>query len=264
MWSLIPLTGKLPAENCMIRIMPAAIACLLLFAGCSTTSKTTSSKQTPTDQNKFSKVLLDSVEMHAFHFEWLTGKAKVEVLDGAEKTEFTASLRIRYDSAIWISISPALGLEAARVLLTSDSIHIIDRINNERLGTDYFFFQRYTSFPVSFVVLQDLIKGAPLYIDEKELDVSGNDSAYFLHWKSGTQSSNITLDRMFRPVMQNITDSGSASINILQQQYDIPYTSAFSLWRKIEMMRPQQMQIIITFSKIKINEPVKLPFNQKD
>lgn len=248
----------------MIRIIPAAIACLLLFAGCKTTSKTTATKQAPADKNKISKALLDSMELHAFHFEWFTAKSKVEVLQGQDKTEFTASLRIRHDSAIWISISPALGLEAARVLMTRDSIHIIDRINNERYSTDYHFFQHYTAFPVTFVMIQDLIKGAPLYIDEKEFDVSGNDSAYFLHWQNSAQSNHVTLDRMYRPVRQNITDSSSASISILQQQYDIPYTSAFSLWRKIEMMRPQQMQIIITFSKIKINEPVQLPFNKKD
>ena len=34
------------------------------------------------------------------------------------------------DSAIWLSISPLLGIEAVRVLLTKDSVKALDRLNN--------------------------------------------------------------------------------------------------------------------------------------
>ncbi|MBX7109496.1 MAG: DUF4292 domain-containing protein [Chitinophagales bacterium] len=248
----------------MIKIIPAAISCLLLFAGCETTSKITTAPVAATAKNSASKALLDSVRMHAFYFDWFTGKAKVEVLQGTDKTEFTASLRMRQDSAIWVSISPALGIEAARVLMTKDSVHIIDRINNEQYSTDYHIFNQYTSLPVTFSLIQDLITGAPLIIGEQEFVVAENDSAYILQWQNAMQSNRIAVDRNFRPVEQHITDSTMAGVNITQRQYDIPYTSPFSLWRKIEMIRPRQMEIILTFSKIRINEPVKLPFNGKD
>ena len=35
---------------------------------------------------------------------------------------FTLNVRMARDSVIWMSISPALGVEAARVLLTPDSV----------------------------------------------------------------------------------------------------------------------------------------------
>ncbi|MBK9730800.1 MAG: DUF4292 domain-containing protein [Chitinophagaceae bacterium] len=248
----------------MIKFFFAAIACIIILAGCKTTSKVTTASKQSDVKNNASQAMLDSLEKHAFRFEWFTGKAKVEILQGTDKTEFTANLRIRNDSAIWVSISPALGLEVARVLLTKDSIRIIDRLNNDYDSKDYHFFKTFTSFPITYDVVQDLIEGTPLFINNREFNVDRTDSTYSLKWEQSSQTNLILLDHKFLEKKQTVTDSTTASMNIIQQQYDIPYTSAFSLWRKIELIRPQQMQIVITFSKIKINEPVKLPFTVKD
>ena len=231
---------------------------LLIVQGCKTTSRLPASGQTTSNS---AKVLMDSMQRHAFYFEWFTGKAKVEVYEGSNKTEFTASIRMRKDSAIWLSVSPALGLEVARVLITRDSIRVIDRLNGEYYSKDYRYFTTYTSMQVTYDLLQDLISGVPLFLDSQTFEATRSDSAYRLVSTSGRQSNVINLNGVFLPVQQTISDSAMATLSISQQQYEIPYTSPFSLWRKIELRQPQAMEIIITFSKIKVNEPVKLPFS---
>ena len=147
MWIPIPLIKRSQGKNYMIRAISSiaffftskprsrfftipVISCffftLLIVQGCKTTSRLPASGQTTSNSTK---VLMDSMQRHAFYFEWVTGKAKVEVYEGTNKTEFTASIRMRKDSAIWLSVSPALGLEVARVLITRDSIRVIDRLN---------------------------------------------------------------------------------------------------------------------------------------
>ncbi|MEO6166767.1 MAG: DUF4292 domain-containing protein [Chitinophagales bacterium] len=247
----------------MIRRCITCAIFIIVLAGCKTSSVVTSTPSAPVVKNNASRDILDSMQRHAFNFEWFTGKAKVEIVQGTDKTEFTASLRMRKDSAIWISVSPALGLEVARVLMTKDSIRVIDRLNGEYYSKDYHFFKTYTALPVTFEVMQDMIEGSPLFMDGKEFDVTRKDTSYLLKWEAATQATSLTLNRTFLPVLQTITDS-STSLRITQQQYEIPYTSPFSLWRRIELLRPEAMQIVITFSKIKINEPVKLPFNVKE
>lgn len=247
----------------MIRICIVCAIFVVILAGCKTASVVTSTSSAPAAKNNASRAVLDSMQEHAFNFEWFTGKAKVEILQGTDKTEFTASLRMRKDSAIWISVSPALGLEVARVLMTKDSIRVIDRLNGDYYSKDYHFFRTYTTLPVTFDVMQGIIEGSPLFMNGKEFDVSRKDSSYLLKWESATQTNSLTLNRAFLPLLQTIRDS-SADLRITHQQYEIPYTSPFSLWRKIELLRPEAMQIVVTFSKIKINEPVKLPFNGKE
>src|ERR1043165_2055158 len=73
--------------------------------------------------------LFDSVIAHQFDFTSLTAKAAVEIATDKETTSFDVNIRMKKDSAIWLSITPLLGIEVARVLVTRDSIRILDRIN---------------------------------------------------------------------------------------------------------------------------------------
>src|SRR5215510_10227503 len=69
--------------------------------------------------------LFDSVLAHQFNFNWLTAKAQVQYSNKGEESEsFDVNLRIRKDNAIWLSVTPLLGIEVARVLITRDSLQI--------------------------------------------------------------------------------------------------------------------------------------------
>ena len=43
------------------------------------------------------------------------------------------TLRMRRDSVIWISVSPMMGLEGLRALVTKDSILVVDRVDKTYL-----------------------------------------------------------------------------------------------------------------------------------
>src|ERR1051325_619331 len=67
--------------------------------------------------------LFDSVAAHQFNFTWLTAKAEVEYAGNQSDPEtFDINLRMKKDSAIWLSITPLLGIEVARVLITRDGL----------------------------------------------------------------------------------------------------------------------------------------------
>lgn len=63
-------------------------------------------------------------------FLWFSSKAKVHFKDSFNDLNVTVNFRIKKDSVIWMSVSPALGIEAARCMITADSIFIMDKINN--------------------------------------------------------------------------------------------------------------------------------------
>jgi hypothetical protein len=63
------------------------------------------------------------------------------------------------DSAIWVSITPLLGIEAARVLITQDTVKFIDRIHHEYKIADYKFLNDMLHTNVDFDIVQGILTG---------------------------------------------------------------------------------------------------------
>ena len=84
---------------------------------------------------------------------------------------FTLNVRMAKDSVIWMSISPALGVEAARILLTPDSVQVLSKLPGSRFvfQGNYAMLEEAIQAPVSFELVQDLMVGRPLMMD-RELD----------------------------------------------------------------------------------------------
>jgi len=237
------------------------VAALFLFFSCKTPSLAV--KTTGTPKMDASAAILDSVKAHSFQFEWFSGKAKVEVTAGTDKTDFTANFRIKKDSAIWISASPALGIEVGRMLMTKDSIRVINRLDKKHYTKGYDFFKAYTTLPVDFYVIQNLIVGNMLFL-RNNYDVKMKDSVMVLVSKDNDAKDSIVLSKFFQPLRQFINSPPAGTLFTTNDQYDIQYTPPFSLWRKIIIHHPDELIIEVTFNKVKLNEPVKFPFKGDD
>ena len=232
---------------------------LLLFFACKTPAPVIQSPATPTINTDASAAILDSLEAHSFSFQWLTAKAKIEVEEDGSKTEFTANFRIRNDSAIWVSVSPALGIEVARMLMTPDSIRVIDRMDKKHYVRGYDFFRSFTSLPVNYEAMQNLIEGNPVFLRES-YDVIVHDSVISLVSRSDQGSDSLVISKNYLPLQQMIADSAAGTLRTANDHYDRQFPQPFSLSRKIVLKRPKLTSIEITFSKVKLNEPVKFPF----
>src|SRR6188768_3901954 len=86
--------------------------------------------------------VFDSVKAKEFLFNFFSAKAEVSYTDkSGETNSFDINLRISRDSVIWISITPLLGIEVARVLIRQDSIFVLDRLHKEVMKRDYQYFE---------------------------------------------------------------------------------------------------------------------------
>nr|WP_293833881.1 DUF4292 domain-containing protein [uncultured Arsenicibacter sp.] len=92
-------------------------------------------------------------------FNFLTAKAKVSFKSKDQDIDnATVNIRVAKDSLVWIAISK-IGVEAARVLVTRDSITILDKINNEYTQYDFPGLSKRFNFDMNFELLQALIVG---------------------------------------------------------------------------------------------------------
>ena len=105
------------------------------------------------------KQLLDSVLQQEISAEWISAKASVDADIVDDSKSFNVTLRLRKDSAIWVSINAILGVEAARVLITKDSLKLIDRIHNKFAIADYEYLADILHIKVDYKTLESLLLG---------------------------------------------------------------------------------------------------------
>jgi len=71
-------------------------------------------------KRKSAKQIQKKVIKNDFEIEWFSAKAKVSYTEPDNYSQtFNANVRVKTDSAIWISIIPLLGIEMARILITT-------------------------------------------------------------------------------------------------------------------------------------------------
>jgi hypothetical protein len=67
------------------------------------------------------------------------------------------TIRIKKNDFIWISLRPVAGIEIARVLLTNDSIHFLDRMKKEYISDDYSLIESIYGMEMDYNTLQALL-----------------------------------------------------------------------------------------------------------
>jgi hypothetical protein len=101
----------------------------------------------------------NNFEMQTFTFDQLDTRARIRYDDGRQKVALNATIRMKKDSVIWISLSPMLGIEVARGLITQDSVIFMDRINQEYTVFDYKGLSEHFNFKLNYHIIQSILIG---------------------------------------------------------------------------------------------------------
>ena len=103
--------------------------------------------------------LIEQLTKNEIEFEWFSAKYSAEQVYNKKKTSFKGQIRIAYDSLIWISISPALGIEMARLLLSTDTVKMINRFKKTYFVSDFGYIQEILNQALDFDMLQAFLTG---------------------------------------------------------------------------------------------------------
>ena len=128
---------------------------LLIFTSCRTSRKTTGT----TLPGASSYLLIEKMKENGLMFETLAAKFSADYRDGANQTSFSGTLRIKKDSILWLSLSPVLGIELMRVVITRDSVKILDRMKATGIVRDFHYLDRWVDYPPDFSMIQEMITG---------------------------------------------------------------------------------------------------------
>ncbi|WP_339867280.1 DUF4292 domain-containing protein [uncultured Algoriphagus sp.] len=103
-------------------------------------------------------------------YDYMSAKAKVVIEEESGKiTRGSMNLRAKKDSVLWFIISPGMGMEAVRGLITQDKIQIQDRIGKENVNLTYKEFESIYGLKLSLDIFQNvLFANPPHQVDYKD------------------------------------------------------------------------------------------------
>lgn len=147
--------------NCLI-----VVIFLVLNTGCHTRQIVSGEKKLDEFNPEISMMHL--LEKKAHNFKTLKArKIDVEFTRNSVQDQAKANLAIYRDSLIAVSIIPALGYEAMRIMCTPDSVIIIDRTEKYWYGASFDYYRRKYQIPVEFADLQAILANEVFYYKDK-------------------------------------------------------------------------------------------------
>jgi len=209
---------------------------------------------------------LEEIRENRIDFTTFSAKIKVDYADSKDrKYDFNANLRMYKDSTIWISINAALGIEAFRVLITKDSVKILDKLNRTIQYQSLDYLQEVANLPIDFKTLQDLIIGNPVYLDSNivayeeygeyvSMSTIGNFFKHFVtFYKNGFSLQHSKLD--------DVDVFRSRTADLSYEDYVKNGEKQFSNRRRITIAEKTRLDIDLEFKQVQFNQQLNFPFN---
>lgn len=146
-----------------------------------------SKKETATKEplrNRTAGFLLRHYEDQKFDFDWAGMKIDADYMVMGETQGFKATIRMKKDSVVWISVTPALGIEMIRMVITPDSLKYLSKIPDNKfyyLGS-FDEINKLVGVGLDFDMLQDILVGNAIGLekDEGRFRSETEDDAYLL------------------------------------------------------------------------------------
>jgi len=145
------------------KILYSIIILAITFSSC----KTTRSIIKAPLKEKGSSYLFE--KLNESELQYTTFKASFSAVYEKNKKKISVSgtIRIKKDSLIWCSVTPGLGIEAARMAISPDSVKVLDKMNGTYVVKNFDFINELINKGLDYDMLQSLIIGNDFSIYEK-------------------------------------------------------------------------------------------------
>ena len=230
---------------------------LLLNISCKTTGGIFGNKiksLSPTELD--SEIQTNKISYHTF-----SSKSKIDVTGPDINQSVSAQIDMVSDSMIGISLR-VIGIEGARMLITPDSVHVIDRLNQTYLSKGFEYIQEQIALEISFADLQNLIAGNPVFYDSSTLSMGVAEDKYVLFSQNAVYKNSIWLTAAFELSRMFIEDlEHQRNMTLTYSEFDKIEGKPFAFNRTILIDAQTDYKATIEFTKVTLDEPVDFAFS---
>ncbi len=218
------------------------------------------------DSLKFMELLYQGIEKNKISYTSFSGKVKVtfEGSDG-KKNDFNAFIRLQKDSVLWISINALLGIEAFRIMITPDSVKVLNKLDKKVQLRSVSFLKEITQLPFTFLELQDLIIGNPIYFDTVIVSYRKDAGRISVLSIGSLFKHLLSLDpegfQILHSKLDDVNEIRARTADISYSDYETVNDQAFSTFRKITVSEKSKLDIEMKYKQFNFNIPLNFPFN---
>jgi len=250
---------------------------ILAATSCKSTKKTSAKKNLKEYGFDFLKEKMNS---NRLSFDYLSAKLSFTYKKEQTSTSLRGQLRMREDSILWLSFSPAMGIEAARLILTQDSIKFINRLNKTYLLGEYNMLDTIINSTVDYLIIQSMILANELpYYSLDNYSVKVDDDMYLLMMekkrkvkksiKQGSSPTNMIIEKVWldperfrmRKVEMHEVGAGRKKLVVFYSDYREVEGKWFPFNIKIFVYADKDISIDVKYNKVHFGQKLSFPFH---
>lgn len=243
------------------RFFLSLLAVIVLLAGCAKRPNVYTSEE-----------MMKEFAPSYFDFDYLSAKARVVVEEqNGKTTRGTLNLRAKKDSIIWFSLSPGLGIEAARGVLTAEEIKIKDRINGQDIDLTYDQFQNTYGLKISLDLFQNvLFANIPNSVSFRDRLIRVGKTFELTQRRDGVIYESVVGAQHGKVQKLNTSSSfHKGKLSAIYPEFEDLEGQAFAHKILIKMLigqessnKPQSTLVNLEMNKVAIsNDPLSFPYN---
>jgi len=223
--------------------------------------------------------LFNKLKEHELKFDWLSAKFSAEYENSGITLSFGGQMRIRKDSLIWLSLTPMLGIEAIRIMISQDSVKMINRLDDTFFIGDYDNVNRFLNTNIDYDILQAFLIGNDFQAYENSKFRASVDNGEYKLSTSGRQKlkkfvknsnenlkvyiQNIWLNaQTFKITYADVKEIRKENIKLEASylNFDDIKGQPFPMNMEFFIRADNNIRVKTDFSKISINVPLQFPF----
>lgn len=256
------------------------IAAIALLASCRSTrtigravsKKDTTERVAPVvitagvDTQQLIRTTLRQIDSNRINYQTFNAKVGVDYkgTDGKSRG-VNANIRMYRDSLIWVSANAILGIEAMRVMVTKDSVKLLNKLDKIYSARSISYLQELTSLPLNLYTLQDMIIGNPVFLDSNVVRYSTAGGVINLLSLGEYFKNLVTLNEGDKTIVLSKLDDADAlrsrTAYLSYSNYENKKGPLFPTKRQIVVSEKGKLEILLDFKNYSFNEPVDFPFS---
>lgn len=218
------------------------------------------------DSIRFMQSAFDSISKNHIDFNTFSAKIKVD-FEGKEgkKNDFNAFIRMKKDSALWVSINAAMGIEAFRILITPDSVKVLNKFDKVVILRSVEYLQEVTHLPFTFTELQNVIVGNPVYLDTNMISYEKEEKQLTLMQLNNFFKHMLTVSLDDYSIQNSKLDdvdlTKARTCLVVYGNYENKNNRKFSAYRKITVTEKNKLDIELDYKQYDFNVELSYPFS---
>lgn len=244
----------------LLRLVICFFAFTLTLNGCKTTKVVEKKVDEKSEEYFLGKLMSEEI-----NFDWFTAKAKIKYNDENTGITVSSSIKMKKDSLVWMNVKK-FGLEVARVMITSDSVYVMDRFNREYYVEDIAYVERLYNIPSDLSTIQNILMGKAVIFTKDNLSSKSLPDAHIIKANNQQLENEYWLDYssflLKKMLLRDRLDKRTIDLDL--QAYEVLNGQRkFSYLRKLHMNSQEtgKVDVEIKFSNVKINVPENIRFD---